>query len=69
MADGEGEEMFPLEEGVWGKRGSPIQRLCPKDLSGCLWVALCERFRLGGVGRIASASNLVFVRGPEDSTS
>ena len=66
--------MFPLEEGVWGKPltrppaptcplrrlgGSPILRLGPQDLSCCAWwVALCERFRFGGVGRIASTSIL-----------
>ena len=42
MAGGWGREMFPLEEGVWGNRGSSIVRR-----QANLW----ERFRFGGVGR------------------
>ena len=45
--------MFPPEEGVWGNCGSPI-------VLGS--VALWERFRFEGVGRMPSASKLVCVR-------
>ena len=51
MAGGWGEEMFPLEEGVWGNRGSPIvRRVRRTSLVRCGWL-FEERFRFGGVGR------------------
>ena len=57
--------MIPPEEGVWGKRGSPIRRFCPQDLSSLnegLWFFGDAPASVEWADFV-SASNLVYVRG------
>jgi hypothetical protein len=61
--------MFPLEEGVWGNRGSPIvRRVRRTSLVRCGWLFGNASASVEWADFV-SASKLVYVHGPEASTS